>query len=511
MRRIPLAILVAVTLALVSMVLIHRQSIDQYQKKQTRIELLQGRQGELRDMSVGLEKYRRLSANFRKMTPMEIDAAHEQLRKSLREGIEKLQQLDPTADETAAMEDIQRNVESMIDFAEKFERTAYNKDAYQKAEMVSYHDGISTDLKQLAESTENRVKALEGDSNQKRDRATYAMIALASLIVLFWLGNWGRVFWSEERPLRRLFRFSEDLRNGTFDPAKSKGLSGVYGDIQSSLTDLFQMVQGHSRERHKFILDVVSDLRSPLAMVSAGKHLLGRGSEKVDPNEELMAIDSVKRGLAVLSGSLEDFDDIVEYSRLDSRLDENLVDLSEMICEVARSLNAGAGLEKQISTSVPPIPVWIRVDARRFQRVLMQSISRVASTLRRGGGIHIQVQQPSQGPFRGVEILIQDAERARDSGVKNAGSGPHVDVLKHWISEKGLGMTLAHRVIKAQGGTITASGVTGTSVQLAIRLPQERLADGGLISAPRGLSVSLGQIAPLGSEDFEVPSGQLES
>jgi hypothetical protein len=62
MRRIPLAILVAVTLALVSMVLIHRQSIDQYQKKQTRIELLQGRQGELRDMSVGLEKYRRLSS-----------------------------------------------------------------------------------------------------------------------------------------------------------------------------------------------------------------------------------------------------------------------------------------------------------------------------------------------------------------------------------------------------------------------------------------------------------------
>jgi hypothetical protein len=150
------------------------------------------------------------------------------------------------------------------------------------------------------------------------------------------------------------------------------------------------------------------------------------------------------------------------------------------------------------------------VDARRFERVIMQAITKVASTLHQGTSIHVSVEQPTHGSFRGVEIIVQDSERAREhssgQGSRISSSGPEVDVLKHWISEKGLGLTLSHRVIKTQGGTMTASGMPGTSVQISIRLPQERLAQVGLISAPRGLEVKFNQIA---SEREE--SGSLSS
>jgi signal transduction histidine kinase len=156
------------------------------------------------------------------------------------------------------------------------------------------------------------------------------------------------------------------------------------------------------------------------------------------------------------------------------------------------------------------MPIWVRIDARHFERVIMQAITKVASTLHQGTSLHVSVEQPTQGSFRGVELVIQDSERARDQGVRVSSSGPDVDVLKHWISEKGLGLTLSHRVIKTQGGTMTASGMPGTSVQISIRLPQERLAQVGLISAPRGLEVKLNQIGQ-SSEKSSESKGTLTS
>jgi signal transduction histidine kinase len=508
MKKFSLLILLAVTAALSAMVFLHRQSVQQHDRLRAHVELLQQRQSPLRDMSVGLEKYRRMSAHFRKMTPVEMDQAKESLRRAITAGASEIEKLDPNAEESSSLISVRHDLDSMLDFASKFERTAINKDAYQKAEMVSYHDKISRTLNDLDESTQARMADIEAQSRVARDHATPVLVGLGGLILALFIFNFMRDYWVYERPLRRMHYAAQALRSGTLDIQRMPTFKGRFGDIQSALSQLTQMVQGHARERHKFILDVVSDLRSPLIMLMEGKHLLGaRQGQEIEAMDELRALDSVKRGLAMLSGSLEDMEDIVEYARLDSRLDENLCDLSELINDVARSLNAGPGLEKQIATSVPPMPIWSRIDARRFERVLMQVITKVASTLHQGTSIHVSVVQPTQGSFRGVEILVQDSERARDQGARIANTGPEVDVLKHWISEKGLGLTLAHRVIKAQGGTLSAAGMPGTSVQISIRLPQERLAQVGLISAPRGLEVKLGQLAgKAGAEDGAVES-----
>ncbi len=509
MKRFSLLILVAVTFALGAMVMLHRQSVQQHDRLRAHVEQLQQRQGPLRDMSVSLEKYRRMSAHFRKMTPSEMDQAKDSLRQAITAGLSQFEKLDSNPDEMSSLANIRHSLDSMVEFAVKFERTAYNKDAYQKAEMVSLHERISRTLADLDESTQSRILELEAQSRNAQDHATPVLVGLSGLILALFAFHFVSEYWTYERPLRRMHQYAQALRGGVLDIQKMRTFKGRFGDVQSALAQLTQMVQGHARERHKFILDVVSDLRSPLVMLTEGKHLLGRAGESLDEVEELRSVDSVKRGLAMLSGCLDDMEDIVEYARLDSRLEENLCDLSELINDVARSLNAGPGLEKQIMTSVPPMPIWVRLDARRFERVIMQAITKVASTLHQGTSIHVSVEQPTQGSFRGVEIVIQDSERARDQSVRVSSSGPDVDVLKHWISEKGLGMTLAHRVIKTQGGTLTASGMPGTSVQISIRLPQERLAQVGLISAPRGLEVKLHPVLEEGSESQE--GGSLNS
>jgi signal transduction histidine kinase len=142
------------------------------------------------------------------------------------------------------------------------------------------------------------------------------------------------------------------------------------------------------------------------------------------------------------------------------------------------------------------MPVWVQIDAPRFSRMMVQVLSKVINTLPEGGALSIAVSQAIQGNFRGVEILIQDQERSR--GGRGTLGGPDQDILKHWISENGLSMALANKIVKAHGGTITAAGVAGMSVTVTIRLPHERVVSRGLISPPsdnsdtvaRGLNVA---------------------
>ncbi|MGK5089799.1 ATP-binding protein [Bdellovibrionota bacterium FG-2] len=94
------------------------------------------------------------------------------------------------------------------------------------------------------------------------------------------------------------------------------------------------------------------------------------------------------------------------------------------------------------------------------------------------------MNRPQQGDFRGVEIQILDGERVKDKANTNGtvrGSGPEQDPLRHWVSENGIGMALAQRIVRAHGGKLTAAGVAGTGVSFILRIPQDRVT-GGLIS-----------------------------
>jgi signal transduction histidine kinase len=185
--------------------------------------------------------------------------------------------------------------------------------------------------------------------------------------------------------------------------------------------------------------------------------------------------------MAIFAGSLEDLNDIVDINRLESRLTEQTVDLSEILSDVSRVL-LGGQTHQRIHISVPPIPLWMRLDAKRVERLLIQVLLKVLGTVSDTGSVTITVSQQTQGSIRGVEILIQDSERLKSN--RPGAVGPEQDILKHWISENGLSMVLAHKAMKAHGGSIMAAGVAGTSLTIVLRFPQERMVSVGLITPP---------------------------
>lgn len=91
-----------------------------------------------------------------------------------------------------------------------------------------------------------------------------------------------------------------------------------------------------------------------------------------------------------------------------------------------------------------------------------------------GAAIELSMQHRNDDVFKGVEIMIEEADRFR-SGRAGA-TGPEQDLLKHWITANGYGMRLTEKIVKAHGGRITASGVAGTGVLFIVRIPQYRIA-----------------------------------
>jgi K+-sensing histidine kinase KdpD len=286
----------------------------------------------------------------------------------------------------------------------------------------------------------------------------------------------------------------------------------MYADIQATMNELASNLETHMRDRHKFLLDIVADLKAPLQLLQSGKYILEDTSpSQKSEQQQLQAAEEVRRGLAIFSGSLEDLSDIVDINRLDARLEERTVDLSELLSDVSRTL-MGFEFGKRVSVSVPPIPVWVNLDVRRVERVLVHVISKImGATAEEKNNLSISVSESTQGGFRGVEIVIQDSDRTRNG--RPIIGGPEQDILNHWISENGISMTLAHKIIRAHGGMMTASGVAGMSVRVTIRFPQERVVSRGLISPPTqavGQNVGLTQSQGL-SLSIPSPATQIKT
>lgn len=483
-------VVIAVIACISVMATLHIRSIQESDRRVAALRPLYERLGVVDSLTLALERYRRESGTFRKLGNADIDKIKDHLSGSVDQGLNTLDGLNPNTDELAAGKQVREQLAQLLAQSAKLEPALFLRDAYTKPEIVALHQSILKSLAELRDSARARVAAAAGRQSSASSGSVHLMMAAATAIVLLILSYLLRDLFTFIRPMRRLRAYALELRSGGTAPKHPPTLPGFYGEVAGALTQLAQSLDTFRRERHKFIQDVVADLKAPLSLLQAGKTLVGSGKEtEQTEQEQIQAAESVRRGLKLLSGSLDDLNDVVEINRLETRMAEGVVDVSELVSDVSRNL-AGAGITGQVSTTVPSMPVWAQLDPRRVERAIVLILAKIAGTMPPGRRLHIAVKAPSEGGFRGVEIVFQDAERGRST---SAATGPDQDLMKHWISDQGLGMSLVHKIIRAHGGAVTAAGVAGTSVQVTIRLPMERVVDGGLIAAPQaaGLATDL--------------------
>src|SRR3954466_2057331 len=95
-RKLTVFVILVILASIGGMIYVHQKSLDEPRKKLLQMDTLQRRQTSLADMSVALERYRRQSSSFRKMTDEQIEQAKTDLRTTIRDGLAQFDKLDPT-------------------------------------------------------------------------------------------------------------------------------------------------------------------------------------------------------------------------------------------------------------------------------------------------------------------------------------------------------------------------------------------------------------------------------
>ncbi len=191
------------------------------------------------------------------------------------------------------------------------------------------------------------------------------------------------------------------------------------------------------------------------------------------------------------------------------RISRNLTDedLIGYFKRIEREINRLEAIIDQVQkfTAVPK-PIHRREDIREAIEVSLQSISAEAS--KKGVEIHLQVTDPKWHPMpfidrellsRALSSILDNAlEAIKDAGEINVTLFPRGDHVGIEISDTGCGipednlnaifepffstkpdrvginLTIAHRIIKEQGGTIRVASQEGKGTRFSLFLPMDR-------------------------------------
>jgi K+-sensing histidine kinase KdpD len=477
LKKANLWIVAALAGTVTAMVAVHWNGMRVVQGKVGLLDALSERLEIASQQMISLERYRRQSKDFRNLTPQEHTAVKSKLSSDLNTAVSKLEKLSPTDEERALGAKAIDQVAQFMVLTAKLEPWLFTKDVFQKPEAVDLFEALGTTVQKMKKSAVARAEGVRKQAAQAQPTALklqgLGALLVVGLVALLLFRN----HFAFARPINALRRRALELREGKLTPDHNHALGGIHGEVDAVMSELAQVVDKQRKERAQFITAVASDLRAPLVSLQAGAHLLASVGDQLEETQRQQASQSVRRAVFRLSRSLDDLTDIVDLERTDIRLDEKIVDLRDLVHGVSKML----GSNHEITPSTPPVPIWTLVDPQHFERVIVNVLSKMMQYLPQGGRIDVSMVRPAEGKFRGVEILIQDGQRLHSA--RGISSGPEQDVLRHWVSENGFGMALAQKIMKAHGGSITASGVVGSSVLFTIRVPQERVAS-GLVSQP---------------------------
>jgi K+-sensing histidine kinase KdpD len=258
------------------------------------------------------------------------------------------------------------------------------------------------------------------------------------------------------RPARKLAEYARTVTENQSTSEIPKHLPQLHQEIAESLANLSNQAEQLRGQRKKFIEDVIEDVRPGLAALRRSADIEG--------------------AVEILSSSLEDLKQLAEISRMDQRMNSGVVDLSELLGDTCKRASR-AGLCPEVRVLVPELPTWVQMDAEKIERAMIQILAKMGEMLDKGQSIEANLQVHGRAGLNGIEICFHS------SGAKIPGA-PEQEITRHWISQKGLALTLAQKVAKAHGGSIFASGLIGSPIQIAIKFPKTILTD-GLVSPAR--------------------------
>jgi two-component system OmpR family sensor kinase len=254
------------------------------------------------------------------------------------------------------------------------------------------------------------------------------------------------------------------------DPRTEVGQLGaafnqMLGHVENSLAER----ETSEARLRRFVADASHELRTPLAGIRSYAELARRSTEDV-PEEVSHALGRVESE-AVRMGRL--VDDLLLLARLDAGrpLEQQDVDLSRLVIEVTSDARV-AGPDHRWSLDLPDEPLVVRGDEHRLHQVVANLLSNARIHTPAGTSVVVRL---STDPRADTRVLLS---------VSNDGPGIPTDlqtsVFERFVraddsrsrakGSTGLGLAIAHAVVKAHQGSLTLTSNEG-GTEFLISLP----------------------------------------
>lgn len=212
---------------------------------------------------------------------------------------------------------------------------------------------------------------------------------------------------------------------------------------------------------------VAHEVRNPLGAIQLYSGLLRTQCARHQLGPALELIAKIEAGVEAIDAVVQDTLALAPRDRQ--------VRPCRLADVLARAGDAAAGVlaARQVSLEVAGAdpPVRVQADPDGLQRVLLNLIVNAAEASPPGGRVRVEV---SAGTGPEVEVRVLDRGPGLPEEIRHRIFDPFFTTKPHGT---GLGLTIAHRLIEAYGGRLSAGNRPQGGAQFVLALP--RAADGG--------------------------------
>jgi PAS domain S-box-containing protein len=252
-----------------------------------------------------------------------------------------------------------------------------------------------------------------------------------------------------------------------------EGLLTGYAIVTRDLTDLkrVESLEKAERQTSAFLASLAHELRNPLAPINNALHLLSL-RPATDPTEKWVR-EVLHRQTGQITRLVDDLLDVSRITRSAIALNKQLLDVRRLVrSAVDGAMEPMQARRHAVSVDLPEgEALTVLADEKRLGQALHALLHNAARYTPEGGQVAVS------GRREGGEVLI---------AVKDNGVGMEADLLRSAFDMfkqgpraphrtqggLGLGLTLAHRLVRLHGGTVLAysPGIDRGS-EFVIRLP----------------------------------------
>lgn len=242
------------------------------------------------------------------------------------------------------------------------------------------------------------------------------------------------------------------------------------GRLGTTINELLERLESSFKEQQRFVADASHELRTPLAIL--------RGETDV-ALEKPRSADDYRQSLVLIKEEAERLSRIVEDLFILARQPLDLpaivkesVDLSATVKDCVRAANVLAARKNLELTLTGAQPLILTGDEDLLKRMVLNLLDNAVKYTPEGGEVRVELA----GQNGHVQVVV------RDTGIGIAEKDqPHVFDRFYRVDKArsraqggaGLGLSIAHWIVEAHGGTITVESYPGKGSAFTVKLPTD--------------------------------------